>query len=661
MSDKSKKIIDNCLQACANWGLIPTAFRQCMTWEEQVLWLARFLQTEVIPKMNATIEEVDELEHWFENLDVQEEINNKLDEMAESGELAQIVEDYLAQSLPISDNFIINSQKVTDSVRNLEYVLTRVTPNPAKTTHVNLKGEFAGGSFEAAAADTRELIYDVARRKDAVLMSTADTIGAFSNRTIIRNGIAVNTNYTSEGWCVGITSDGELKCYNSEVSLDTLLNDWHIVNSWGGCVMMMGGESVPDLWHTSDSDKNTRQPRTILIQEENSKDIIFLHIAGRKISSNGTTYEETVQLIQNIVPTVNIAYALNTGGDVQLSIKGLMQNDCADPQLRPLWDFIYVDANINAAEYGNIEKEIADGRSTDYTLAGLMEKFLPKNYTYLASQEVLEATYSTTTNRFVCNKDYNYSLRDGDSVLVHFGDMSEEGISGSSRVLLNIHYNDQTGGANIVSPSGRPVYPNQLKNKVVAMKWVAQEYPVLGYFQIVDNGIMEYISSATDLDNLTAEGSYYSNNFSNKPATENGYVFVYQYPERQDYQLQVYIARPSGRIYTRTIESGTAGTWNTFATTDDIIGNVPGVLVSPNNDLDTLNNGKTSIVYGYQATNRPSGADSGWCITIPRSDQNQTKYAIQIYFDRGTSSHGNMYFRQQENDVWNAWKQVSAS
>jgi len=38
---------------------------------------------------------LDEFQHWFDNLDVQEEINNKLDEMAESGELADIIAQYL--------------------------------------------------------------------------------------------------------------------------------------------------------------------------------------------------------------------------------------------------------------------------------------------------------------------------------------------------------------------------------------------------------------------------------------------------------------------------------------------------------------------------------------------------------------------------------------
>lgn len=110
MSDKSKAIIDNCLQTCADWGLIPTEFRQCMTWEEQVLWLSKFLQTEVIPKINETIVKVDELENWFKNLDVQEEIDNKLDEMAESGELMELISTYLGISPLLCFNTIADAQ-----------------------------------------------------------------------------------------------------------------------------------------------------------------------------------------------------------------------------------------------------------------------------------------------------------------------------------------------------------------------------------------------------------------------------------------------------------------------------------------------------------------------------------------------------------------------
>lgn len=89
---KNANFIDGCIKICAKWGLLPTAFNECMTWEEQVLWLARFLQEEVIPTVNENTEAFKELkayvENYFENLDVQDEINNKLDEMLEDGDLS---------------------------------------------------------------------------------------------------------------------------------------------------------------------------------------------------------------------------------------------------------------------------------------------------------------------------------------------------------------------------------------------------------------------------------------------------------------------------------------------------------------------------------------------------------------------------------------------
>ena len=93
------EVINKCLQSCADWGLIPTEFKSCMTWEEQVLWLQKFLCETVIPTVNTNTEKFIEMkeyvENFFANLDVQEEINNKLDAMAEAGTLADIISQYL--------------------------------------------------------------------------------------------------------------------------------------------------------------------------------------------------------------------------------------------------------------------------------------------------------------------------------------------------------------------------------------------------------------------------------------------------------------------------------------------------------------------------------------------------------------------------------------
>ena len=80
---------------CRSIGYIPTSYKVSMTYEEQLLWFCDFLQNEVVPVVNNNSEVVAELqdymEHYFDNLNVQTEIDNKLDAMAESGELADII------------------------------------------------------------------------------------------------------------------------------------------------------------------------------------------------------------------------------------------------------------------------------------------------------------------------------------------------------------------------------------------------------------------------------------------------------------------------------------------------------------------------------------------------------------------------------------------
>ena len=85
---------------------IPLAFDESMSYYETLCGLLYYLKDTIIPALNNNadaIAEVQELitqlqnyvDNYFENLDVQEEINTKLDEMAESGVLEEIMADYL--------------------------------------------------------------------------------------------------------------------------------------------------------------------------------------------------------------------------------------------------------------------------------------------------------------------------------------------------------------------------------------------------------------------------------------------------------------------------------------------------------------------------------------------------------------------------------------
>lgn len=91
---------------------IPAVYDNTMTYYEELCALIKYLQDIVVPALNenasaiTVISEAMEklqkyVDEYFDNLDVQEEINNKLDEMAESGELEEIIVNYLGGSVDV--------------------------------------------------------------------------------------------------------------------------------------------------------------------------------------------------------------------------------------------------------------------------------------------------------------------------------------------------------------------------------------------------------------------------------------------------------------------------------------------------------------------------------------------------------------------------------
>lgn len=91
---------------CCTIGNLPTSYMMSMTYEEQLLWLCNYLEKTIIPAVNNNVEAVEELQQlfiqlqnyvneYFENLDIQEEIDNKLDEMVESGEFESLLQNII--------------------------------------------------------------------------------------------------------------------------------------------------------------------------------------------------------------------------------------------------------------------------------------------------------------------------------------------------------------------------------------------------------------------------------------------------------------------------------------------------------------------------------------------------------------------------------------
>ena len=100
----SEKICSPFMYYCQK--VIPLAFDESMSYYETLCHLVHYLKNTVMPAVNNNADALTEVQgafnqlekyvdDYFKNLDVQTEINNKLDEMAESGELTDIIAQYL--------------------------------------------------------------------------------------------------------------------------------------------------------------------------------------------------------------------------------------------------------------------------------------------------------------------------------------------------------------------------------------------------------------------------------------------------------------------------------------------------------------------------------------------------------------------------------------
>ena len=119
-------------------GELPTSYLLSMTYEEQLIWLCHYLKETVIPTVNNNAEAVEEVQnivmlmqdyinHYFDNLDVQEEINRKLDNMAEDGSLNEIISNYMTPIIESQNERINNINNVAIKNTAVGVTITRGT------------------------------------------------------------------------------------------------------------------------------------------------------------------------------------------------------------------------------------------------------------------------------------------------------------------------------------------------------------------------------------------------------------------------------------------------------------------------------------------------------------------------------------------------------
>ena len=586
---------------------------------------------------------------YFDNLDVQEEVNKKLEEMAEDGTLGELVAQELFNNLYVNDNFTIDNRKVVDNYRTLTYWVTKLIPNTDKIEYVPLKGKTSQDTLVDSASNPINM-FEFSTKVNSIFVSNSDSSGSFINTAIIRDKEILNEGGSTTANVLTIDDKGDLDLYDGTTPASVLVESHNVVNSWGASSWIIDGEKN---LNTNEPTYDARHPRTVVLQEYDSKNIIFLHIEGRRPDSVGVTFDEGAELVLAIFPNVRVACSLGGGGDTQLMLKGRMINDCNDNQLRKLYDFFYLDPNITSFD-DIASKEIADARMSEETLHDFLKSRVNLTETYLSATHVLTAKFSNHTNyenRFICEVDYNTTLEVGDTILVTFPDVSTNvDVVYTDPVTLNIHFAGSTAQPSLRDEYGLLVKPGQISNKTFLLQWDGTRYNILKIFPTVGTPAS---NENKDLNNILDYSMQYSNSFTNKPSylgasVGAGVEITIPLPIK-NYYMQFYFERPSNNIYMRCNENGTWNSWNRVA---DKKGDL---LTNKNLSTEVIN--ALYIGYGNSLSNRPTGSSNGWAINIPGASAG---YNCQIFIERQTGdSDGRMYLRLEENGVWKSWKQIA--
>ena len=144
---------------CMSIGTLPSSFYSSMSYYESMVWLYEYIKNELIPVINNNSEVTQEIQstfsqleeyitNYFENLDLQEEVNNKLDEMAEDGSLTELIKNY-------SDPIL--NELVTETEATLSQINTNITENFDTINTLNSNKNYIHISFDDVTTSISQL------------------------------------------------------------------------------------------------------------------------------------------------------------------------------------------------------------------------------------------------------------------------------------------------------------------------------------------------------------------------------------------------------------------------------------------------------------------------------------------------------------------------
>lgn len=138
-------------------GELPSSYIESMTYYEMLAWLCNYVEKTVIPAINNNAEAVAEIQRWIETLDIQDEVDHKLDEMVEDGTLAEIINQEIFGEL--NEKVEQNKSDIAElntEVNRIDKKIDYATLEPTQTIIKDFSGSV---SMQGSCVDNNNILY----------------------------------------------------------------------------------------------------------------------------------------------------------------------------------------------------------------------------------------------------------------------------------------------------------------------------------------------------------------------------------------------------------------------------------------------------------------------------------------------------------------------
>lgn len=460
---------------------IPLAFDESMSYYETLCGLLAYLKDTIIPTVNNNADAIIELQenvdnfetnitnlfnelqsyvdNYFNNLDVQEEINNKLDDMVEQGTLQEIITGYL------------NSRAIFgfDNVALMKASTNLIDGSYAQTMGFHSKND--GGNA----------LYKIRKITNDDVVNEMNKIAITYDNTLIAELITITNNYINVKQ-LGAYGDDSHNDYNALNTAISLYKNIYIPN----------GTYIIDNELNITSNYNIKCTGTL---KNTDGDVLVVNGASNNIeikrinaSNNGITLKDTNSLNFNNYFVVDYITAGNNAIFVQSTLNGINNNTFIGKQYNGTENAINLDLPSSAPNTAYITELIFENMILQCTNgAGFYannHKTATNSQNLLSSHKLINVRFEGVHN---CYHLINSALNKSSNI------RTNESITGNKLILSGKCENNNLdfgiiaiGDINVTNNTGS-------NNKITGQ--ILNDYTLyytLTDYLIIDNTVMRY-------------------------------------------------------------------------------------------------------------------------------------------------------------------------